>query len=133
METTPKKPIKVMLVDDHLEVLKTLKKILETRGYEVQDFNNPVQALEALQKNQPDIILSDLMMPQMNGIEFLSQVKKIFPNIPFIIMTAFATLDTASQATQNGAFDYIVKPFEISKIYDALEKAVMANSLIHSP
>jgi len=118
------KSVKVMVVDDHPEVLKTLKKILERRGYEVQDFSDPILALEEFQKNKPDIILSDLMMPQMDGIEFLTQVKKLSPLLPFIIMTAFATVDTAAQSTKYGAFDYLRKPFELSKIYDTLDKAI---------
>lgn len=133
MDKTITKSVKVMVVDDHPEVLKTLTKILVRRGYEVCSFSNPVLALEEFQKNKPDIILSDLMMPQMNGIEFLAQVKNISPSTPFIIMTAFATVETALQATKYGAIDYIVKPFEISKLYDLLNKALRPQTAQISP
>ncbi len=113
-----------MVVDDHPEVLKTLKKILERRGYTVLDFSNPARALEEFKINRPDVILSDLIMPQMNGIEFLTRIKQMSPALPFILMTAFATTDTAAEATKHGAFDYLRKPFELSKIYDTLDKAV---------
>ncbi|MBI2916259.1 MAG: response regulator [Elusimicrobia bacterium] len=101
-----------------------MKRILLQREYDVTTYENPRKALEEYSQNQTDLILTDLKMPEMNGIDLLIQVKKKSPSLPVIIMTAFATIDTAVLATKWGAFNYIKKPFEISRIYDLIDQAL---------
>ena len=115
---------RVIVVDDDAEVLKTLRKILLRRGYEVFPFESSVQAVEFLKKGKVDLILSDLKMPEMDGIQFLNRAKGLHPKTPFILITGFATLDTAISAIKWGAFDYLRKPFEVKKIYEVIDRAL---------
>ncbi len=88
--------MKVFIVDDEDSLRKILKIILCREGYEVSEFDSPIGALEDLKKrNIPDVIISDFKMPQMNGDEFIDEAKKLFPEIFFVIMTAFATVKGA--------------------------------------
>ena len=120
----PKEKIKVLVVDDDGEVLKTLKKILLRRGYEVLAFESPVEALERLKAERVDLILTDLKMPQMDGVQFVSRAKEIHPRTPVILVTGYATVETAVAAVKWGAFDYLCKPFEIKKIYEVIDNAL---------
>ncbi|MBI3013084.1 MAG: response regulator [Elusimicrobia bacterium] len=124
MNTLAAQSKRIVVVDDNQEVLKTMKRILLQREYDVTTYENPRKALEEYSQNQTDLILTDLKMPEMNGIDLLIQVKKKSPSLPVIIMTAFATIDTAVLATKWGAFNYIKKPFEISRIYDLIDQAL---------
>lgn len=118
------KKIRVMVTDDDAEVLKTLVKILSRRGYQTFPFGSPVNALEFLKKEKVDLILSDLKMPGIDGIQFLDRAKSICPKTPFILITGFATVDTAVSAIKYGAFDYLCKPFEVKKIYEVVDRAL---------
>jgi DNA-binding NtrC family response regulator len=119
-----KKEIRILVVDDDSAVLKTLKKVLNKKGYLVFDFDDPALALEHLAKEGVDLILTDLKMPQMDGIQFMVQALKSQPSAPVILITGFATIDTAVSAVKLGAFDYLRKPFEISKIYEVIARAL---------
>ncbi|OGR86481.1 MAG: hypothetical protein A3A86_06790 [Elusimicrobia bacterium RIFCSPLOWO2_01_FULL_60_11] len=118
------KDIRIVVADDDAEVLKTLAKILKRRGYEVFPFDSPHKALDFLRQEKVDLILSDLKMPDMDGIQFLDKAKKIHPKTPFILITGYATVDTAVSAIKWGAFDYLRKPFEVKKIYEVIDKAL---------
>ncbi len=118
------KKTRVVVVDDDAEVLRTLKKILLRRRYEIFAFDSPIAALEHLRKEKADLILSDMKMPQMDGLQFLIQAKTLQPTTPFILITGYATIDTAVSAIQWGAFDYLRKPFEVKKIYEVIDLAL---------
>ena len=118
------KKIKTFVVDDDAEVLKTLKKILERKGHEVEAFSAAPAALERLKEEPPDLILTDLKMPEMDGIQFLTSARAVHPDIPVILITGFATIDTAVSAIKWGAFDYLRKPFEIKHIYEVIDRAL---------
>ena len=118
------KKIRVVIADDDADVLKTLVKILSRRGYQTFPFESPLKALEFIKKEDSDLILSDLKMPEIDGIQFLDRVKSIRPKIPFILITGYATVDTAVSAIKFGAFDYLRKPFEVKKIYEVVDRAL---------
>lgn len=118
------KEIKILVVDDEPEILKTLKRILSRKGYEAITFENPMKALDYLKTEQVHLILTDLKMPEMDGVQFLLKIKQSYPTLPVILLTAYASIETAVTAIQQGAFDYIRKPFEIKKIYELVEKAL---------
>ena len=118
------KKIRILVTDDDAELLKTLVKILSRRGYQTFPFESPVKALEFLKGEKVDLILSDLKMPEVDGIQFLDRAKSIRPKTPFILITGFATVDTAVSAIKNGAFDYLRKPFEVKKIYEVVDRAL---------
>ena len=111
-------------MDDDAEVLRTLVKVISRRGYEVFPFDSPLKALMFLKRESADLILSDLKMPEMDGTQFLYDSKKLHPDVPFILITGYATIETAVTAIQNGAFDYLRKPFEVKKIYEVLDRAL---------
>ena len=120
------KKIKALVVDDDPDVLRTLAKILKRKGQDVHPFESPVAALEYLKREKVDIILTDLKMPEMDGIQFLYQAKALCPRVPVILITGYAAIDTAVSAIKLGAFDYLRKPFEIKKIYEVIDRALSA-------
>jgi DNA-binding NtrC family response regulator len=92
-------------------------------GYEVSSKENPLEALEMIKNKHFDIIVSDIRMPKMSGIEMLEKVKEIKPEIVVIIMTAFASVESAVEAMKLGAYDYITKPFKIEELLVRIKKA----------
>ncbi|MCK5685577.1 sigma-54-dependent Fis family transcriptional regulator [bacterium] len=113
--------MKVFIVDDEDSLRKILKIILCREGYEVSEFDSPINALEALKKNVPEVIISDFKMPQMNGDEFIDEAKKLYPEIFFVIMTAFATVKGAVSMMKKGAYDYLMKPFSEDEVLSVLK------------
>jgi DNA-binding NtrC family response regulator len=114
-----------LIVDDEPDMLKLLSMIIrEKTPYEVITTNNPVEAFELAKKGGFDLVIADLKMPGLDGIELLDAVKKIDPDIPFIIITAYATVESATEAIQKGGFDFITKPFRKEQILFSIEKAL---------
>lgn len=114
-----------LIVDDEPDMLKLLNMIIrEKTPYEVITTNNPVEAFELAKKGGFDLIIADLKMPGLDGIELLDAVKKVDPDIPVIIITAYATIESATEAIQKGGFDFITKPFRKEQILFSIEKAL---------
>jgi DNA-binding NtrC family response regulator len=105
------RPIRVLVVDDEPALRKSLARILTSRGCEVLTADDGQAAIEALEQIQPDVILSDLLMPRMTGLQLLEQVKKRWPEVEVVLMTAYADVDTAVAAVKGGAYDFLTKPF----------------------
>ena len=104
--------INVAIIDDESQITSMLEKFLRREEkYKTTVFNNPVTALANLPKDT-DVVLLDIMMPQMNGLDLLPKLKEKYPNINVIMMTAFSTLDKVLNSHRNGAQNYIMKPFE---------------------
>lgn len=116
--------MKLLLVDDDAALRRILQFKLSKKGYEVTTSANGEEALSLLRSNRYDLILSDMKMPKITGIELLEQAKRIQPDIQVVLMTAFAAVPQAVQAVKLGAFDYLTKPFEDDQLFAALEKAV---------
>ena len=115
---------RIIVVDDEVIVLKNLRRILEKAGYIVSTCINPVKALEQI-KNEPyDIVISDIKMPYMDGLSFLNRVKSIAPEIEVILITGYASLDGAIEATKCGAYHYLSKPFAPDQIRTKVENAL---------
>lgn len=114
----------VVVFDDEEDMCKILTKILNMEGYHVTAFTNPVQGLEYVGKYQPEVVLTDIRMPERSGMDVLKEVKKNFPNIAVIIMTAYASIDGAIQAMKEGAFHYVTKPFQTEELLANIEKAI---------
>jgi len=118
------KQINVVIIDDEREILSSLERFLNRNDkYKVKCYENPVTALSSIAKDT-DVILLDVMMPQMNGLDLLPKLKEKLPEVKIIIMTAYSTLDTVINAHRNGATDYIMKPFpslaDVSKKIDSI-------------
>ncbi len=117
----------VLIVDDERSMRDFLKILLEKEGHQVTTADSGARALETLQKQAVDVIVSDIRMPGMTGIELLETVKEHSPELPIIMITAFASPDDAVLAMKNGAFDYISKPFNVDEIKSVIESATNKN------
>ena len=116
---------KILIVDDEPDMLKLLSMILrEKTPYEIITTNNPVEAVELAKQGGFDLVISDLKMPGLDGMEIIDAVKKVDEDIPVIIITAFASVESASEAIQKGGFDFITKPFRKEQILFTIDKAL---------
>ncbi|RPH41677.1 MAG: sigma-54-dependent Fis family transcriptional regulator [Desulfobulbaceae bacterium] len=115
--------ISILVVDDERSMRDFLKILLQKEGYTVVIAHNGENALECLESQEFDLIISDIRMPGMGGLELLGAVKEQNPDLPVIMITAFASPDDAVQAMKNGAFDYISKPFNVDEIKSVIESA----------
>jgi PAS domain S-box-containing protein len=122
-------PGRLLVVDDEGELLKALEEILSAQGYEVSTFTSGVKALAELREKDFDILLTDLMMPGMGGIELFQQAVEIDPHIIGIVMTGQATIQTAIEAMKVGVFDYLLKPFTVHSFLPLLNRALAARKL----
>jgi DNA-binding NtrC family response regulator len=119
---SPKK-LKIMVLDDEPIVCKRLQPALEKLGYAVDTFTQSLEALHQIQDNDYDIIITDLKMKGIDGMRFLQEAKKRHPETEVIVITGFATLETAKESFQKGVFDFIAKPFKLSEIQEVVTKA----------
>jgi len=111
LEPADVRPIRVLVVDDEPALRKSIARILGARGYEVATADDGQAGLEALERSQPDVLLTDLLMPRMSGLDLLQKAKQRWPDLEVVIMTAFADVDTAVSAVKAGAYDFLTKPF----------------------
>jgi DNA-binding NtrC family response regulator len=116
---------KILIVDDEPDMLKLLSMTIQRKTpYQVSVTNNPLEALELAKKGGFDLVITDLKMPGLDGIELLRAVKSLNPDTPVIMMTAYGTVESASEAMEKGGFDFITKPFRIEHILFAIERAM---------
>lgn len=116
---------KILVVDDEADMLELLELIITDRtSYQVVTVNNPLEVPGLIKDGGFDLLISDLTMPQMDGMELLDQVHRIDPQLPYIILTAYGTVDSAIEAMRKGALDYITKPFRQEQILLIVEKAM---------
>jgi DNA-binding response OmpR family regulator len=111
----------ILVVDDDVVVRNLLSEILAHHGYQVWLAQNGVEALELLERRRPDLILLDIAMPEMDGIEALRRMRDRCPGVPVVMLTAYGDVETASLALRQGAADYVPKPFNLGY----LERVVM--------
>jgi len=116
---------KILIIDDEPDMLKLLSMILrEKTSYEITTTNNPIEAVELAKQGGFDLVISDLKMPGLDGLEIIDAVKKVDVDTPVIIITAFASVESASEAIQKGGFDFITKPFRKEQILFTIDKAL---------
>ena len=116
--------MRILIVDDETVIRDALKRILDSRRFFVEACSSGYGAIDLLHKQDFDLIVTDLKMPGMSGIEVLKAVKALQPNVPVIIITGYATVDTAVEAMKNGAFDYLSKPFSPDQFLEKVEEAL---------
>lgn len=116
--------IQVLIVDDELIVRESLGNWLKEEGYSVDSSDSGLDALEKMKSQKYDLVVADVKMPGMDGIQLLEKCKKIDPDLQVLVMTAYASVDTAVQAMKQGAFDYIVKPFDPENVSQIIKRAL---------
>jgi two-component system sensor histidine kinase/response regulator len=119
----------LFVVDDEIAHMRALCDTLGFEGYQVRGFHSPSDALRALSENQCDLLLTDLMMPEMDGIELVRAARGVDPDIAGVIMTGHGTIDTAVEALQIGALDYVLKPFRLNVILPVIARALEIRGL----
>lgn len=115
---------RVLIIDDEKNYLLILQAILEDEGYEVTTINDPEMVMPYLEESEVDVVITDMKMPKMTGRELLEQIKKSYPHLPVLIMTAFGSIESAVEVMKNGAFDYITKPFANDELLLSLKNAM---------
>lgn len=119
----------ILIVDDERDMLRTCAQLVQALGHKPVTALNGIQAIELLESREFDLILCDLFMPEIDGLGVLERAKEILPNTPFILLTAYGTIDRAVSAMKAGAFDFLEKPFEVEYFQLALEKGLRQRQL----
>jgi len=125
-----KVPNKVLVVDDEPGLLDSASLLLKKEGYAVTPCSNAHEALTKIRENNIDVVLSDIKMPEVSGIDLLEKIHKINPGLPVILMTAYADLDAAVDALKKGAFDFLIKPTPPDYLIHSIQKAFQHIELI---
>jgi DNA-binding NtrC family response regulator len=120
------KKIEIMVLDDEAIVGARLQPSLEKAGYAVESFVDSREALKRLREKHYDIVVTDLKMANVDGMEIHRFAKERWPDTVVIIITGFATVETAREALQSGVYDFIAKPFKISQLREVIERAAAA-------
>jgi len=121
---------KILVIDDERPIRSTLKEILEYEDYQVDVAADGSDGLELLSQNKYDIVLCDIKMPKMDGIEVLEQMHEINPDVPVVMISGHGTVDTAVEAIKKGAFDFIEKPLDLNRLLITMRNAMDKLSLI---
>lgn len=127
MDRNPLK--RIMVVDDEPMIVSLLSTILREKGWDVTEARSGTEGIDQLDKTRFDVILTDLVMPGDSGIDLLRAAKEIHPDVEVILMTGYATADTAIEAMRNGAFHYIMKPLKPQEVVNLIEKAYSQRQL----
>ena len=123
---------KILIIEDEAAIRRVLKKIIseENEGYEVEEAADGLQGLEMILNNDYDLVLCDIKMPKMDGVEVLEKVKKVKPEIPILMISGHGDLDTAVNTMRLGAFDYISKPPDLNRLLNTVRNALDKKELI---
>jgi DNA-binding NtrC family response regulator len=121
---------KILIVDDERAIRSTLREILEYEKYEVLDIDNGADALEIIKKEHIDLVLCDIKMSNMDGIEVLTDALKIKPDLPFIMISGHGTIETAVEASKKGAYDFISKPPDLNRLLITVRNALERGTLV---
>ncbi len=119
---------KILIVDDQFGIRILLNEVFQKEGYTTFQAANGFQALDIVDKHSPDLVLLDMKIPGMDGIEILKRMKAVDPDIQAIIMTAYGELDMIQEAKDLGAITHFAKPFDIDEIREAVKKYLLIRS-----
>ncbi len=122
----------ILIVDDDPQLRQSFTKILSAEGHKIQTASSGEAGIAAVEKEPPDLVIMDVRMPGITGLEAFQKIHLLDSKLPVIIMTAFGTTETAIEATKMGAFDYVLKPFEIPGILELINKAIKASRFMHA-
>jgi nitrogen regulation protein NR(I) len=122
----------ILIIDDDDQLRKSFHKLLSEEGYRAQSAASGEAGLELVKRQSPDLVIVDVRLPGMNGLKTFEAVHAMEPKLPVIIMTAYGTTETAIEATKMGAFDYILKPFEIPDLLAVIKQALEAGRFMRA-
>ena len=126
MKETSRKILRVMILDDEPIVGRRLRQALSKHGFELEIFEDPAKAVSRLGETRFDIVVTDMRMEEMDGIDILEHVNANCPNTRVILITGYATVEVAREALVKGAFDFIAKPFKPDDLRSVLNKAALS-------
>ena len=124
---------KILLIDDDPGITDTLSRVLKDEGYEVDVEKRGDEGIAHAARDSFNVVVTDLKLPGLNGLELVRQLHAARPRLPIILITAFGTTQTAIEATKFGAYDYLLKPFDIQQLLDLIKRAVNSNRLMSEP
>ena len=123
---------KILVVDDETPIRRTLRDILEFEGYEVEEASDGLECIAKVQKEKFDVIITDIKMPKMDGIEALERLQILSPETPVIMVSGHGTIDTAVEAVKKGAFDFISKPPDLNRMLITVRNALDRSELVNT-
>lgn len=123
----------ILIIDDDQQLGLSFSKILSQEGYQTANAFTGSEGIESVKRNRPDVVILDIRLPDMGGLEVFEVIHELYPKLPVIIITAYSSTETAIGAIQKGAFDYIYKPFDVPEMLLVVEKAVIAGHCMSSP
>ena len=123
----------ILIIDDDDQLRKSFQKLLSEEGYTAEGAASGEAGLEIIKGRLPDLVIVDVRLPGMNGLETFQVIHRAEPKLPVIIMTAYGTTETAIEATKMGAFDYVLKPFEIPAMLAVIKQALEAGRFMRTP
>src|SRR6478609_7347527 len=120
----------ILLIDDEKAIRKTLQEILTYEGFKVKEAGDGEEGLKMFNEKTYDVVLCDIKMPKLDGIEFLTKANALNPDIPVVMISGHGTIETAVEAIKKGAYDYISKPPDLNRLLITVRNALDRNSLI---
>ncbi len=123
-------PARILVIDDEPDMLENCQLMLAREGYAIHTLADSRKLATALETADPDLVLTDLMIPGKNGIEVVQELKQTHTDVPVVVMTAYATVETAVQAMKEGAADYIVKPFSREQLLLLVQRVLKGRELL---
>jgi DNA-binding NtrC family response regulator len=123
----------ILIIEDDPAIAMTLRRVLTEEGHQIVLEKRGDSGLALARARAFDLVLSDIKLPGLGGLELVRELREARPRLPIILMTAHGTTETAIQATQSGAFDYLLKPFEMPELLALVQKAIAASRLMSEP
>ncbi|MEJ2307500.1 MAG: response regulator [candidate division WOR-3 bacterium] len=120
----------ILVLEDNKALRMIIRKALEKAGYDVKTAENGEEGLKILEEETPDLIISDVIMPEMDGFEFLKKIRKKHPLVPFTFLTVKSELEDYSKGYELGATDYITKPFDVEILLKKVEKRIASGKIL---
>ncbi|MFT3844380.1 MAG: sigma-54 dependent transcriptional regulator [Lacibacter sp.] len=120
----------ILIIDDEKAIRKTLGEILSYEGYKIDDAENGEEGLKKIKAKEYDVVLCDIKMPRIDGIEFLEKAREISPDTPVIMISGHGTIETAVEAVKKGAFDYVAKPPDLNRLLITIRNAMDRQTLV---
>jgi len=123
----------ILLIEDDLAIASALERVLKAEGHQVRMVARGDEGLALATRDEFDVVITDLKLPGLNGLELVRDLHAAKPRVPIILMTAHGTAETAIEATKSGAYDYLLKPFEMSELLELADKAALSSRLMSQP